>query len=128
MSAMALLLSLKIVVTALFSVVPMLCLPQARLAAMTGIEGGALFRLYGVALLALLTGYASAFPLVAAGTFPWGIAAMGMVSNGGAAAALVWTGGWRQAKAMTAFVALIALGLALAGLNSEAALRPLWPA
>lgn len=127
MPFIALLLLVKIAVTAIAIVIPFLFLPQARLARMTGIEnGGAFFRLYGVAILALLIGYAGGFAIVAGGQFPWSIAVMGIVSNGGAAAVLFLTGQWRRAKAIGFFVAAIALAWVLACANSAWAMTPLW--
>ncbi len=127
MPFISLLLILKIGVTALLTAMPFLLLPEAKLAKMTGVEnGGAFFRLYGVAILALLVGYSGGFAIIADERFPWGIAAMGIVSNGGAAAVLFLTGGWRRAKTISAFVALIALGLIMACANSNWAMTPLW--
>ena len=58
---------------------------------MTDVETASptLFRLYGVAVLALLFGYATAIPNIQAGIFPWAIVIMGAISNGGAALFLV---------------------------------------
>ncbi len=127
MSFISLLLILKIGVTAILTAIPFLFLPAARLADMTGVEnGGGLFRLYGVAILALLVGYAGGFTIIADGYFPWGIVAMGIVSNGGAALVLFLTGGWRRAKTISFFVALIAAALILASASSRWAMMPLW--
>jgi len=104
-------------------------MPEPKLAAMFRITGNgarSLFRLYGVAVLALLVGYASGFWAIADGRFPFGVAAMGFVSNAGAAAILVATGGWRRAKFLTVFVAGIAIALVLAAAFQRQALLPLW--
>ncbi len=127
MPFIALLLSVKIAVTGLCVAAPFLFLPTARLAQMTGVEGGGnLFRLYGVAVLALLFGYASGFPQIAMGYFPWGIVLMGLVSNGGAALILFATGAWRKQRAISVFIAAITICLGLSCLNAKAAMAPLW--
>jgi hypothetical protein len=127
MSFIWLLLVVKIGVTGLFAVLPFLLLPADKLAAMSGIAGAeGVFRLYALALAALLVGYSTGFPLIAQGQFPYGVAAMGIVSNGGQAAYLFASGNWRKSKAMTIFIALIALGLVGAWANADAAMAPLW--
>jgi hypothetical protein len=93
MTAIGLILTIKIGITALLMAGPFLLMPEARLAEMTGVTGrSSIFRLYGVAMAALLTGYASGFWTIAEGHFPWGVAVMGMVSNGGAALVLLTSG------------------------------------
>ena len=127
MTAIGLILAIKIAVTALLVAGPFLFMPEQRLAAITGVTGnGTIFRLYGVAILALLTGYASGFWTIAEGRFPWGVVIMGIVSNGGAALVLFTSGGWRRTPAAAIFVAAVTLALVLAALNSNYALAPLW--
>lgn len=128
MTFITLVLAAKIVVTAVLTAIPFLFLPQERLAAITGISsgGGTLFRLYGIAILALLVGYASGFWTIARGEFPWGVVAMGLVSNGGAATTMFVTGSWRKAKPITLFVTAIALLLLIAVTIPGRALQPLW--
>jgi hypothetical protein len=41
-----------------------------------------LFKLYGVAITALLVGYASAFWIIARGDFPWAVVEMGCDPSG----------------------------------------------
>lgn len=128
MSLIALLLTAKIAVTAVLTAGPFLFLPSARLAVMTGAgAGGAtLFRLYGIAILALLVGYASGFWTIAAGDFPWGVVAMGFVSNAGAALVLFATGAWRRARPIAFFVAAVAALLAVAAAAPQQSLQALW--
>jgi hypothetical protein len=127
MTAIGLILAIKTGVTALLVAGPFLFMPERRLARITGITGnGTIFRLYGVAILALLTGYASGFWTIAEGRFPWGVAIMGIVSNGGAALVLFTSGAWRRMPAGAPFFAAVALALVLASLNSSYALVPLW--
>ncbi len=128
MSFLALVLAAKIVLTGWLTAVPFLLLPAVRLAPSTGVTGGGetLFRLYGIAIVALLVGYASGFWPLARGEFPWGVVAMGLVSNAGGAAILIATGGWRNAKPITFVVAAIAVSLAIAAASPEFAMQPLW--
>ena len=106
-------LAVKIVVTALASAIPFLILPPARLATLAGtdIQAKPLVRLYGVAITALLVGYASGFWAIAEGVFPWGVVAMGIVSNGGATLTIVLTGVWQRILPMVLFLGGITLAL-----------------
>ncbi|MEO1657943.1 MAG: hypothetical protein AAFR65_09495 [Pseudomonadota bacterium] len=127
MSPLALLLITKIAVTGVLIGLPFLFLPKASVERLSGFQATppALFRLYGIAIIALLVGYGGGLAETLSGTFPWGVAAMGIVSNGGAALTLVVTG---QAKAripLTLFFAGITAGLIWATSMPEAALRPL---
>ncbi len=129
MTPIGLILIAKIVVTGALVAGPFLLLPGEKLGSMlrtTGEGSHTVFRLYGVAVLALLVGYASGFWPVAEGRFPWGVVAMGFVSNAGAAAILLATGRWSRARLLTVFVTGIAIALAAAAANSRAALVPLW--
>ncbi|MEZ5955634.1 MAG: hypothetical protein R3C27_00260 [Hyphomonadaceae bacterium] len=128
MSFLALVLAAKIVLTGFLTAVPFLFLPATRLATATGVTGGGetLFRLYGVAIVALLAGYASGFWILASGQFPWGVVIMGLVSNAGGAVLLLATGGWRKAVPITLVVSTIAVSLAIAALDPDFAMRPLW--
>jgi hypothetical protein len=127
MPFISLLLIAKITVTGLMIALPFLLLPADRLSKMTGAENATtLFRVYGIAIAALLVGYGSAFPLIANGEFPFGIAAMGIVSNGLPAAYMFATGVWRRQKFLSIFLASVGISLIVASLNSAAALRALW--
>lgn len=85
-SFLSALIAFKILVTLLLVCVPFLVLAPARLGALTGVSdpSGQIFRLYGVAVLSLLVGYATAFSTLSEESFPWGIVIMGAISNGGA--------------------------------------------
>ena len=128
MSFIALVLITKIVVTGLLSAAPFLFLPAVRLGAMTGAGpgGSTLFRLYGVAILALLIGYSFGLYGSIRGEFPWGAVAMGLVSNGGAAAVLFGSGAWRNAKPISFFVITVTALLVAAALTPLRSLQPLW--
>jgi hypothetical protein len=69
MSFITLVLIAKIIVTGIMTAVPFLFQPAERLAARTGagVGGATLFRLYGIAILAVLVGYASGFWLIGRG-------------------------------------------------------------
>lgn len=127
MTALGLLLWFKIGVTAATAVLPMLLLPARLVAQRLGIEPSAVgfIRLYGVALLALLVGYAQGLVMLADGLFPTGVVWMGLVSNGGAALALVTTGLHRRLRLTAPLYGLIALGLAAALVWPALAVRPL---
>lgn len=124
MSYLAIILVIKIAVTALGVSVPLLLLPAARVQALFQISADAmpLARLYGVAVTALLFGYASGFAPAAAGVFPWGVVIMGIVSNAGATATLLITGGWRRSVASPFVFGAIALALIWAALFPAMAL------
>ncbi len=87
MSYLALLLVTKIAATSLLVALPFLFAPLARLEATTGVSAKStlFFRLYGVAIAALLVGYGFGILAAESGQFPWGIVSMGLVSNAGAA-------------------------------------------
>ncbi|MBI1186838.1 MAG: hypothetical protein GC206_05815 [Alphaproteobacteria bacterium] len=116
LSYLSLLLAFKIVVTLVAVSGPLLAAPRAFVLARAGLEPAAApwLRLYGVAVTALLVGYASGFFIIAQGAFPWGVVVMGFVSNAGAVTAMVATGLARRAPILASVFALIALGLLLA--------------
>ncbi|MEO1042224.1 MAG: hypothetical protein AAFX52_08030 [Pseudomonadota bacterium] len=123
MTPLGLLLITKIVVTGLLIGIPFLVLPRGMVARLSGYEATpVLYRLYGLAIIALLVGYGGGLVQTWNGTFPWGVAAMGIVSNGGAAITLLITGQARTMRLLTAFFALIAAGLVAAAMMPEAAL------
>lgn len=113
MTYIGLILTVKIAVTALFVVLPFLAFRPASIDQRLGAQKGspALYRLYGWAILALLVGYASGFWEIAGGRFPYAVAVMGIVSNGGAAAIMVATGMARSQMALAIFFAATFLAL-----------------
>lgn len=76
----------------------------------------ALARLYGMALIALLVGYAWGLMEVGQGRYPDGVVLVGLVSNGGAVLVMLWTGYARRSPAALVFFGAIAVGLAVAAL------------
>lgn len=124
MTFLALILIFKIAVTALTVSAPLLILPGARLQARLQVGADALpvARLYGIAVTALLVGYAAGFAPAQAGAFPWGVVLMGIVSNLGATVGLIITGGWRRAVAAPFIFGGIAAALIAAALQPGLAL------
>lgn len=129
MSYLALLLIIKISVTALLVALPFLFAPVTKLEATTRINAKStlFFRLYGVAIAALLVGYGFGIPAAESGQFPWGVASMGLVSNTGAAFLLM-----RGAKSASSgfwlgiFFAIVAVALAISMSTPSLALSKAW--
>ncbi len=90
MSWLSLLLIIKITTTLFAAVIPFLFFPKTKLEKLTNTpaKNSTLFRLYGVAIFALLVGYAFGIDSADSGIFPWGVIWMGTISNGGAALVL----------------------------------------
>ncbi len=124
MTFLSLILSAKIGVTLIFVALPFLFVPIHKLEKLTDIQNGTtLFRLYGIAILALLIGYISGFWIIAKNEFPWGVVLMGLVSNAGAALIMFSTGYWRKTKLISAFLALIACSLMISLIFQQKALQ-----
>ena len=129
MSWLSLLLIVKIGVTALLIAVPFLILPKSFLEKSTSIKANnsGFFRLYGIAITALLVGYAFGIPLAESGKFPWGVTCMGTVSNAGAAVVLMaFSHGSNQNRVLSVFFGLIALGLIAAMILPHSAIQKAW--
>ncbi len=128
MSFLSLLLILKIGATALSVSMPFLCFSLDRLSRLTGITAPSptLFRLYGMAVTALLVGYASGFWTMAEGAFPWGVVVMGFVSNGGATLYLLISRSFPARLPAAILFGLITVGLGVALGLPDPVLRPLW--
>lgn len=129
MSYLALLLVTKISVTALLVALPFLVAPVAKLEATTRVSAKStlFFRLYGVAIVALLVGYGFGIPAAESGQFPWGAVSMGLVSNAGAAFLLL-----RASKLSSSsfwlgtFFALVAVALVISMGAPSLALSKAW--
>ncbi|WP_299627784.1 hypothetical protein [uncultured Tateyamaria sp.] len=126
MSAISLILTVKIVVTVILVAGPFLLLPRPRLETMTGVSAtsGSLFRLYGMAASALLVGYGVGLWQSMNGEFPWAAVLMGLVSNAGAAGILAFA---RTASSRVYAVIFGTIGLLLiwAALSPTGAMHPL---
>lgn len=128
MAALSLLLLVKIIGSLAAVAAPLLALSKSRLDATSGFGPSSLllYRLYGVAILALLVGYGGGFLQVQAGDFPSGVTAMGLVSNAGAVLVMALTGRARRMVLATGFFGAIAVGLAGAAAAPDLAMAPLW--
>lgn len=125
MTYLGLLLSIKIGVTLLAVVVPFLFFTPEVLDRLAGFgqPNRAFYRLYGVAILALLVAYSGGLLQTLAGDYPVQIVAMGLVSNLGAACVMLWTGYARGQIALATFFGLIGLGFAGAVLFPDLAMQ-----
>jgi hypothetical protein len=129
MSWLSLLLIVKIVVTGLLVAIPFLLLPKPKLEKSTNITAPSpvFFRLYGVAISALLVGYAFGIPSSEAGRFPWGVVCMGVISNIGASILLLtYARRSLQNRLMGIFFGLIALWLIAAMILPVNAMQKIW--
>lgn len=128
MTWLSLLLVFKIVVTLLSSVLPLLLRSTPALARRLEIDVAAVpyLRLYAVALLALLVGYAGGLHTAERGVFPEDVVRMGIVSNAGATLMLLRTGLHRRLWPAAPIFGAIALGLVAASLRPDVALQRLW--
>ena len=128
MSWLSLLLIVKILVTSILVALPFLFLSKQKLEKTTNISAptSTFFRLYGVAILALLVGYSFGIPSAENNQFPWGVICMGVVSNGGAASLLLISRKSKQNLILGIFFALVTLGLVTASIIPQAALQKLW--
>lgn len=129
MTWLSLLLIAKIGLTAVFVAAPLMLLPKAALERSLGVAAPTpkLFRLYGVAVAALLVGYAFGIPAAEAGRFPWGVVCMGVVSNGGASVLLAaYSPRRKQDRVSAAFFGLVALGLIAAIVAPASAMQSAW--
>ncbi len=128
MTWLSLLLIVKIVVTSILVALPFLVLPKIKLEKVTKISApsATFFRLYGMAILALLVGYSFGISPAENNHFPWGVASMGLVSNCGAALILLLSRSGRQNQYLGIFFSLIALGLITSMIAPEAALQKAW--
>lgn len=110
MTRLSLLFGIKIAFTVLVVAIPFVLLPSDRLTDVMGSEitNPTIYRLYGVATVALLVGYGFAIPAAQSGSFPTGPVAMGIVSNGGASVLLWATGPGGTSFVLTSVFTLIA--------------------
>ncbi len=118
------LLGIKIIVTAIAVCLPFLAFSQQILSSSLQIstQSALLFRLYGVAILALLVCYSFGLQQALLGEFPWAIVATGVVSNGGASVLLISLGHAKQLRIVGLFFGIIALLLLLCALQPTLAL------
>ena len=100
---LSILLITKIVGTIAIASIPFLFYPQQKLEGMTQVSAAnpGLFRLYGVAITALLIGYSFGLYDTLNGVFPYYAVVTGVFSNGGAALFLLK---YAQKTALNTFV------------------------
>ncbi len=113
MTWLSLLLIVKITVTLFTVAIPFLFFPKTMLEGITNIQAKsvAFFRLYGVAIAALLVGYTFGIDSAESGIFPWGVIWMGTISNGGAALVLLINSESKRDTAFGLVLAVVALSL-----------------
>ena len=128
MTWLSLLLLVKIIGSVLFLVLPLLFLSKEKLekALLVQAQTPQLFRLYGMAILALLVGYSFGVSAAESETFPWGVVFMGIVSNGGAALILLFSAGSKTNRISLIVFGLIALGLVFSALYPDWVLKSAW--
>lgn len=128
MAPLSILLWIKILGTFFPVAAPLLILPKAKIDQMSGFSPSdvTLYRLYGMAVLALLVGYAGGYFQVLDGVFPVGVIAMGFISNAGAFGVMLMTGRAKKTPFAAAFFGLIAAGLAAAFVFQDAAMTAIW--
>jgi len=128
MSWLSLLFIVKITLTGILVVLPFLFFPKTKLEKTTSITTptSTIFRLYGVAILALLVGYAFGIPISESNNYPLGIVCMGIVSNGGAAALLLWSRIFKHYLIFGFFFTLITLGLSATIMFPDISLQKAW--
>ena len=125
MKPLALVLIVKIAFTALFVASPDLLFPLSKLLPGATSPGLLLlFRLYGIAILALLVGYGAALREVLRNRFPRLLVLMGLVSNAGAVVVLTF-GGRHAIDGGMIFFAAIASLLFLSLIRPDLAMRTL---
>ncbi len=124
MNAINVVLIFKIVITIGSLTGPFLLLPKRKLESFTRISSDTpiFFRLYGMAMLALTIAYMGGVWSVQQGAFPWIIVTMGLVSNGGATAILLFLGDRRSRRFIAPVFGGITLGLLLCALFPTAAM------
>ena len=113
MTWLSILLVIKIAVTAPLAAAPFLVLSTEKLGKLTRMEAasGLFFRLYGVAMVAILSAYGFGIATAQSGEFPWFATVMGVLSNGGAVIALGTSGALARTAPVAGFLTLVTAGL-----------------
>lgn len=111
MTLLLLLLSIKIIVTLGFVSAPFLFFSKQKIDGILGISGNSLglYRVYGMAVTALLVGYAGGIYQHLNGVFPLEIILMGIASNAGATLMMLSTGMAKDNKLLAVFFGTIAV-------------------
>lgn len=126
MTYLTLLLAAKILVTLAAVIVPFLFFKPETLDRLVGFgrPNEAFYRLYGMAIFALVVAYSGGLLQTLSGEYPAQIVAMGIASNVGAACLMVWTGYAREQKALSLFFGSIGIGFVWAALRPGMAMLP----
>ena len=124
MTFLALLFIAKIVVTLVALIIPFLLFKIETLDRLAGFgqPNLAFYRLYGMAMLALVVAYAGGLFQAVAGVYPAEIVLMGLVSNVGASMIMAVTGYARHQRGLTVFFGLVGVGFAFAFFQPAAAM------
>ena len=124
MTLLSLLLVTKILITLGVVILPFLFFKTATLDRLAGFgtPNAAFYRLYGMAILALVVAYTGGLLQTFQGLYPGTIVAMGLVSNVGAATVMVLTGYARKQVPLALFFGLVGVGFILAALFPAAAM------
>lgn len=114
MTPLIIVLSTKIIVSLILVVLPFLLMPKEQLNRLTDIEAkdDTLYRLYALAILALLVGYTGAFIQAWHAVYPLTILIMGLVSNGSAAIVLLKKKGQKHQATAGLFFGAVAILIA----------------
>lgn len=110
----------KIIYSIICLIIPFLFFNKTKLEKLTAstMQSVALFRLYGVAILALLVAYCFGLYQTLQDVFPLSAVWMGVMSNLGASAVLVKTSAWRTSKMNFVVFSVIGLVLLFFGLQN----------
>ena len=127
MTYLTLIFLVKIIGTIALVVVPSLLFPREKLDKEFGLksENSLMYKLYGIAVLSLLIGYSYGAVSAESGVFPGGIVLMGLVSNAGAAIALLTMSRTKTLRLSSVFFGIIAILLASSLLMKDAFLGSL---
>jgi len=127
MSFFSIILFFKIIVTLTIIVVPFILTPKEKIDKMMGMTSPSpyLYRLYGVAVLAILVAYSGGIYQASIGIVPWAVIAMGLVSNFGATLTLLLTNVAKRNLFHTIFFGAISISLLWVTLFPKKAIEPI---
>ena len=128
MTFLSLLLAFKISVSVMLLCIPLLFLGKRILDNIFDLEDSSIvfYRLYGVAILALVAAYVGGFVAATAGRFPNEIVYMGVVSNLGSFTVMAVTGYIRRRPLTATLFGLIGVGFVVAAFIPDFAMAILW--
>ena len=117
----------KILISLVLVSLPMLFLSEKNIQRFmkVPVSSAVVYRLYGIAILALLVGYSAGLVSALDGELNTGIVLMGIVSNLGASAIMLMNGYWKMQKVLWLFFTTIGLLLLTSLSLTEQMLAPL---